>query len=608
MSVEEHKETLLLGIDMLKEVTSNPHIYKGKDILFSGDNPLPIDDEITITTDMNLSFDFQNEIVCKKILIKGCTVEIQGLNLRGSIYVETGILNISLSAIHNPPPEADYLLSLSTLSGVHASKCFFTDTDKYGISVDQNSALIMENCQVNNTKLFAISVTGNSLVSCNSCLISNTEHDSIFTESHCQIRLRSTKISESKNHAISAYSLKSLTVENCILKNCQQGCFYIVNCQQGLISNSQFSDIGHTALYFENTKVVVKKSAFLNCNGNGINASLGTTIIVSSTSFKSTTFPPIAICQSSVDLIKKCNLSDSKMSGIIIRSGSCAAIRNCNIEAIEQFGVSVSDSNSVTIQSSLFVGCKYACIGCYNHSIVDVEKSYLIGPGRFGIDVFVGGILLSNDTTFVGFSDHAIYTHHGGSSRINTPLVDKIEITKREDVSKIINKIDISKRGEPLEEKKIYCCDTKREFAITNGFVVGYGAFGVTRNFGTPPAEVPRQIVCYKCLLCGKNKSAFFCQCGHNIFCQECFDKSHPSCCPLCLMPVEKTTRPIDQTPDGETDGTCGICFENRTDCIIIPCGHTICLECAKTSFKNSSSCPFCRESISKYTRMFSYE
>lgn len=605
---EEKKETLLLGIDKLKEVTTNPQIYKGKDILFSGHNPPQIEDEITITTDMNLSFDFQNEIVCKKIRIKGCTVEIQGLNLRGSICVEMGILNLSLSSIHNPPPDTDYLLSMTTLGGVHASKCFFTDTEKYGISVDQNSALVMENCQIKNTKLCGICVTGNSLISLSSCLISDNGYDSIFSDNQCQITLKSTKVSECNNHAITGYSMKNLTIENCVFKNCKQGCYYVVNCEQAFLSNNQFSDVGHTALYFENTRAVIKKSSFVNCNGNGINASAGSTVIVSSTSFKSTTFPPIAICQSSVALIKKCNLSESKMSGIIVRSGSCATIRNCNIEAIEQFGVSVSDSNSVTIQSSLFVGCKYACIGCYNHSIVAVEKSYLIGPGRFGINVFVGGIILSNDTTFVGFSDTAIYSHHGGSARINTPLFDKVEITKREDVSEIINKIDISKRGEPLDEEKIYNLDSNREFSISSGFVVGFGPLTVAKNVGVPPAEVSHEIVCHKCLLCGKNKSTFFSPCGHNIFCKECFERSHPEFCPLCLMPIETTTHPIDQTPDGENEGTCGICFTNKADCIIVPCGHTICIECAKTSFKNSSACPFCRESISKYIRMLAYE
>ena len=141
------KEPLLLGIDKFSEVAKNPQMYHHKNILFSGIETQEIEDEIVITTDMSLSFDFQNEIVCKKIKILNCTVEIQGLNLRGSIVVETGILQLNLSSIHDPPPENDYLMSVHTLGGIHATKCFFNNTEKFGISVDENSREILAICK-----------------------------------------------------------------------------------------------------------------------------------------------------------------------------------------------------------------------------------------------------------------------------------------------------------------------------------------------------------------------------------------------------------------------------------------------------------------------------
>ncbi|EAY07386.1 hypothetical protein TVAG_204930 [Trichomonas vaginalis G3] len=602
------KNPILINIDQFPDVALHSIDYKDKDIQFSSSQSAKIEDEIIITENMNLAFDFRNEITCKKIKIVGCQVEIQGLNLRGSIVVENGILRLTLSAIHDISDDSDYLLSIQNIAGVHASKCFFTDSPKFGLSVDNCSAMVLEGCQIKNTKYAGICATSNSILSCESCLISDTGRDTIFSEGNCRITIRSTKISEGGNRALAGYNVKNLVIENSVIKNIQQGALYVSSCPQVLIESSQFSDIEHTALYFERSKVVLKKSAFLNCNGNGINASQSTTAIISSSSFKSMTFPPISICQSSVGMIKKCNISDSQMSGIIVRTNSVATIKNCNIENIEHFGVAVSDSESVKIDTSLFVGCKYSCLGCYNHSFVALENSYLIGPGKYGADIFTGGQLVSNDTTFIGLSESSIYCHHGGSAHFKSPLFDQTVINKAEDVNTIINRIDITKRGGELNRDKIFKVDTKREFQIGSGFVVGVGPINVMVNENAPNAQVEKCICTPKCLLCGKNDSVFFINCGHSVFCQDCIQKLNVTVCPLCLMQVDKSVKPIQLSPEGENPETCGICFTNRTDIVIMPCGHTICSECAQHHFANSNYCPFCREGYARPRRIVAYE
>lgn len=602
------KTPLLITIDQFPDVALHSSDYKGKDILFSSEHSSKIEDEIVITEDMNLAFDFRNEITCKKIKIIGCSVEIHGLNLRGSIVVERGILRLNLSAIHDITADTDYLISISNLAGLHASKCFFTNSTKFGISCDESSAMVLDGCQIKDIKYAGICVTSNSLLSCESCLISDIGRDAIYTEQSCRITIRSTKISESKNRAFTGYTVKSLAIENSVFKNINQGALYVIGCEQILVLNSQFSDIQHTALYFEKSKLVVKKSAFLNCNGNGINASCVTTAIISSSSFKNTTFPPIAICQSSIGMVKKCNISESEMSGIIVRTNSCATIKNCNIENIAHFGVAVSDCESVTIDTSLFVGCRFACVGCYNHSIVALENSYLIGPGKYGIDVFTGGTMISKDTTFVGLSVSSVFTHHGGTTHLNSPLFDQSTISSSDDVNTIIGRIDISRRGDELHQEKVYIADTKREFHITGGFVVGVGQLQVSLNEGVPRAQIKSSVVSPKCMLCGKDDAVFFANCGHSLFCQSCIEKSGVKECPLCLMAVDKAVKPIQQSPVGESAETCGVCFTNIANSIILPCGHTICNECATNYFNNATTCPFCRESMAKPRRIVAYE
>ncbi|XP_039298691.1 E3 ubiquitin-protein ligase RNF168 [Nilaparvata lugens] len=57
----------------------------------------------------------------------------------------------------------------------------------------------------------------------------------------------------------------------------------------------------------------------------------------------------------------------------------------------------------------------------------------------------------------------------------------------------------------------------------------------------------------------------------------------------------------MDVIPEAKSLLVCGVCFEAHTvEFAALPCGHTLCCKCAKTTTKNSPVCPFCRKKFKK--------
>ena len=53
----------------------------------------------------------------------------------------------------------------------------------------------------------------------------------------------------------------------------------------------------------------------------------------------------------------------------------------------------------------------------------------------------------------------------------------------------------------------------------------------------------------------------------------------------------------------------CKICYNNKINYALNPCGHTLCQECSENILKNQHQsinlCPFCKQSIISYHKIF---
>ena len=66
-------------------------------------------------------------------------------------------------------------------------------------------------------------------------------------------------------------------------------------------------------------------------------------------------------------------------------------------------------------------------------------------------------------------------------------------------------------------------------------------------------------------------------------------------------LQVEKQKYIENLKKDVNPDLQCQICYENRLDIVLNPCGHMFCLEC----FKDSTKCFNCRKEVTSIIKVF---
>ena len=597
-----------VSLDEFSELlTRNPKINDARIRVI----PSPTNSEsvLRITSNVSLSFDQETDFSCKNIVISGCEVEIDGLAMSGSIQVLDGAtLKLKNCRVHSPAPDSDYIVEVTKQSHVSIFDSSFGDTTHFGVSVDEGSTLSLEKCSIKNCDLMGIGVTGCSFVSAVDCTFSDTKEDIIYVDGESSLGLSRCTLSRSEKLGINAGYGCSLKLDTCTFSSCAMGCVSASRSERVFMDGCSLFDTPHSAILLEYTTAMIKKTIVNKCNGNAINAGHGSKVVVSHCILKNTTYPPLALCDGTIGYIKKSTVSESEMCGIIIRNRSRAAINKCTVENVKQSGIVASDSQEISIAGTFVVNCQDSALMVYNHSEVHVRSSFLIGPCKVGVDIFTGGFVYSTDTTIAGMKDYCVSVHHGGTGRFVSALMHTAYYETRTEVTERIKNLSLSDQIE-VDETKLFHIDTKRPFSATDCFVVGQGLYSTNVNAEADDPLPGKFAIPATCKVCGNPaKDCFFAFCGHCLYCHKCWDEleEKPERCELCHMPIESTVSPISCShEDDET--TCGICLVDETNTIIVPCGHMICSECARSWFDEHCECPYCREGYCKDRRMVSY-
>jgi hypothetical protein len=115
--------------------------------------------------------------------------------------------------------------------------------------------------------------------------------------------------------------------------------------------------------------------------------------------------------------------------------------------------------------------------------------------------------------------------------------------------------------------------------AITND------AAAATEEFGLQSVDAGA------CLACGVGERELFCApCGHRAFCRGCRG-ARAAVCPLCRSPLAR----VSEGFRSRDDGACLICLTEKSDGIVLPCGHIdCCAGCLVQWFRTHAACPTC--------------
>ena len=610
----------VFSFDQLPDIISKCTEYKDQLITFTDQPNIDLStEELKITSDLSITFP-PHEFSCKRIFISNCKVVLRNLVMSGSIRVENdATLHLHDSTIQNPDDSIDYILSAQSGSSIFATNCTFSGTSHFGVSGDEHSNLSFYHCIFKNITLYGIAVTCSSTLKCTDSTFRDLESDSIFIADHCSASIAGCEFIGAQKRAIAVKNADCIKFDHSIIKNCTLSAFYVSNCNQFMMNLCTITDCSHTAIYLEHVTGYVQKTMISNCNGNGVNASHSSKVFIMQCNFNKTSFPSIAICESSSGTIQECEIADSEMSGLIVRSNSNASIEKTTIQNAKLFGISVSDSKEVNVEQSFIIQCEQSAISVYNNSRINVNSTNLVGPCKYGINCFTGGFVSSVDTTILGMSESAIWLHHSGSGIFDKLIISPSPITNDSDIVQLINELSQEQKSNSdqmtgvspqINPTKIVKNESKRFFVISSSYVVGLGCYESHANIDAKEAPFGLNAIKAKCSICGSDASScIYSRCGHSMYCNDCWNKieEKPVACELCLMPINGVVSPINCSHDGD-DGICSICFTNEIDTVILPCGHTICYECAIHWFQSSIECPFCREKNSRPQLFVSYE
>jgi len=596
-----------LDVNSISNIKSNKFIDKTFIIKVIGTYCADINAEIVLDDDVYLDFSECEEFTCNSIYIKECSVKIENLKLIGSIKITDGVLAISGSHIHNPLPGTDYVVSISKSSGMESMECVFSQSSKYGIIVEDNSVLNFLKSHIYDIEYDAITVTYFSSFLMHSSIIEKAKMNGLMVYHSSKAVIGSSQISLIGKNSISIIDSKFLKIDSSVIKDSSFG-ISIKHCTDCFITDCTFSNLDHNCVLMINSIGLIKRSLFQHCNGNCLNIFSKSKIIISKSDFQDSSFSPISIIDNSIALVKKCGIKRSKMCGIIIRNESDCNIEDSTIENIQHFGVSTSDESKVNIRNTLFIECKYSCVGCYNHSYLSLDSCYQVGPGEYGNVVFTGGNIVSLQTTTIGMSKCVVFIHHAGSASIQSPLIGLEAIDTKDDIISSIKKIDLHKTCHNVEKDQLFQIKSLRPFTISSGYVIGFGIINVNIN---KDIELPCSGIhstSPSCSICGTLIGLlYFSPCSHVLYCKDCWYQleKKPESCELCLFPIFKAIPMIDCSIE---NGICPICCEMPYDTIILPCGHIICKTCANKCFIDSDDCPYCREPNSRGKIFVSYK
>ena len=279
--------------------------------------------------------------------------------------------------------------------------------------------------------------------------------------------------------------------------------------------------------------------------------------------------------------IKGNKISHLKSNGIAARFAQHVEIEDTDLDDAENHGISTSNTNSVIIRKNRISNCQISAVDAFNGTNVTVENNIIKNPGKYAFLASVCATICAKNNE-----------------------IDSVS----ESMAKLF-----FKGGGDFIDNKISNCSCQFQCDTTNLYIFkGNGNFPAVSN---DKSRIDESVVLDDllpeenslCMKCKKNKRCcYLTECGHKIFCTECAEKTvkEKDECPICSYKVNGFTCGVGCAGN---DGLCCICYENKADCLLIPCGHIVaCSSCLENWFKSKKSCPFCRNEESRYVPLLS--
>lgn len=596
-----------------------------------------IAETIKINKSMKLQFDKNSNYGTHSIHVENVPLlEITDLHLSGNIYLKNSTLILKDSVLRDPPKNVDYIVVVGEKSKCTIENTILQHSDLYGLAVDSSSSCELINSKIIDCQQFCMSVTGNSACICRNTVIDTSTIELVTVEVNSLLTLFNCELKNATHSAIFLYNSSIKAYDTLFISN-GKGAISIRDSVDNVLMNCQIIDSNDTSVLLENGTIVLDQTTITNCNGNGINAQLNSRAIVRNCTFSDAKWPLAAFCDGSTGIVTNTTFEISAMSGFIIRGDSDVIVEGCTIRNCAEAGIRISDSRKVRFSNCIITDCQYSGIEICDNSFCRIESCIFAGGFDIGINIYSAASANVIDTTILGPFSSAVWTHHGGYGQFSNILINNLQIPlKLTSIqsyvahTRILRELDksppiieffdflkdkeVNQKSEVHSENQCDCrffrIDTQWFVSATHCFIVNIGPYELVANPQKKKTKDDMLVrIPAKCTKCEKPANDMhFSPCGHSLYCFSCWsamtEEERPKQCTICHLPVEKGVQRVNCSMDDET---CGICYELPVNTIILPCGHTICKNCAIKWFEESTECPFCREQRAQTRALVSY-
>lgn len=518
-------------------------------------------------------------IKCHRLKVLSESISFIGFKFKSSIKLQNAnnfeLMNCSIEE-HKSSHGGIEITNSQNITIKHVT---ISNLQKPGIHIKSRSSLSADDLTIRNIKTTMFVCFEYSSVKITNSKFYNSTANGILSDDESSIEILNSTFSDFQNPAVFIENSKSAIIKNNKFEKIEQNGLSITSSHNFSIENNEFTQIQASAISISKESVgEVTNNKVFDIGGNGIICSTSSNITIKNNKFNDLIYPAISIASNSTATLDGNKITGIKYSGIALRRAKYVKIENCEIQKIIESGISISDTERCEIEKNKITYCGVAAVEGYNKSTVTATTN-----------------LISN------IEKYAFLSYTSGNIKAEKNKIDNIKIC----MAKLAHKGGGYFVNNDVSNCPIQCdCKTSSLY-----FFNGNGQFkGVTNDVKKKSDSVvfdasfnnedDNNLMCLKC---NRNKrDCFLVDCGHKVYCKSCADKAlkNKEFCPLCRFPIIDMSVGFEAT----NDNMCIICFDNKVDAIVLPCGHMcVCSTCLENWFKNNQTCPYCRMENSFY-------
>lgn len=534
-----------------------------------------------ITCPMKISSSANTLIKCDIIEVFSNSVSFSNMSFETTIIVDTSNdFTFQDCKIRSTKKFADSVISIASSQNILINRCKITEsTDCSGIIINYDSVVSIKNTEISHHPNSLLICGNGSTVTISNCNLHHSNGNGIYWINDGEVQIDHCTITDTKYPPILLNGPKS-NISNNIIQNCPQDGICVYNSAKFTIEDNTISKVGSSAISVRSeAKGIIKSNKITDTGGNGAYIEFSNVQLFDNI-FDHTAYPGVVIMNQSTATLKGNKITNIKACGIAGRNAKSITIIENEIDEISECGISLSSTENCRIESNKISNCAISSVESYNKS---------------------NSFILNNSISQIG--KYAFLSYTSGQIKAENNQIDHI--------GESMVKLSHKGRGEFINNQVTNCSN---QFVNKTSSLYYFAKNGQFENVTNDIEKAEENSIKFEktsvnddltlCMKCNERKrDCYLIKCGHRVFCRECalMSLQNNEKCPLCRFPIIQISEGFKMN----NDDLCILCFENKPDTIIMPCGHTgVCSKCLNNWLKENRVCPCCRTSNPYYNKI----